>query len=605
MDARRHPREPARDLSEGRRGQARSGGVRLRADASSHARLRREEVAQRANISPTWYTWLEQGRGGAPWADVLERIARALMLTDIEREHLFLLGLGRPPEARYRESEGVTPRLQRVLDAFDPSPALIRTAIWDVVAWNRGGDRHAGGLRVAAPRAAQHIALRSSRPALPGGAIRLGEAWRATCSAAFRVDAARAGAAAAVQPLVDELRRLSPELRADVARQRHSRPARRGRQAHPPSVRSARSLSSSPPSRSMAGPISPWSSTTRRRRRTPNGSSRCSYRAWWFGRTGAGVIASKAKQSRPKQRGGRLVWIASLSLAMTTDTEAPQSSAAVRRRIAKSRVPSPLRRVRRCACPSPRSSWPPPSWPAPSPSGRLARRFLLRGVLPLAAASAARQLLGLGDGLLCRHLALSSRPALALGEQLERLGERHRVRRRRLGDGRVDLAPVDVGAEPAGAQGHRSALGMLADRPAAGAAQRPGGERRQRFVERHRLGIGAARQGRVDLAVIDVGAEAAAADRHRPAERRVVAQRAAGIATPKRLLAPLSLAAMRSMARLAPMSNTSSSRPRLAWSCRAGHRRRSGRRRRESARRRSDGAPLRAAATAARSPFPA
>ena len=38
--------------------------------------LRREEVAQRANISPTWYTWLEQGRGGAPSPDVLDRIAR-------------------------------------------------------------------------------------------------------------------------------------------------------------------------------------------------------------------------------------------------------------------------------------------------------------------------------------------------------------------------------------------------------------------------------------------------------------------------------------------------------------------------------------------------
>src|SRR6202789_4455107 len=63
--------------------------------------LRREEVAQRANISPTWYTWLEQGRGGAPSADVLDRISRALMLTDVEREHLFLLGLGRPPEVRY------------------------------------------------------------------------------------------------------------------------------------------------------------------------------------------------------------------------------------------------------------------------------------------------------------------------------------------------------------------------------------------------------------------------------------------------------------------------------------------------------------------------
>src|SRR6201985_713646 len=59
--------------------------------------LRREEGAQRANISPTWYTWLEQGRGGAPSADVLDRIARALLLTNIEREHLFLLGLGRPP----------------------------------------------------------------------------------------------------------------------------------------------------------------------------------------------------------------------------------------------------------------------------------------------------------------------------------------------------------------------------------------------------------------------------------------------------------------------------------------------------------------------------
>ncbi len=99
--------------------------------------LRREEVAQRANISPTWYTWLEQGRGGAPSADVLDRISRALMLTDVEREHLFLVGLGRPPEVRYRAGGSVTPRLQRVLDALDPSPAVIRTAIWDVVAWNR------------------------------------------------------------------------------------------------------------------------------------------------------------------------------------------------------------------------------------------------------------------------------------------------------------------------------------------------------------------------------------------------------------------------------------------------------------------------------------
>ena len=40
--------------------------------------LRREEVAQRSDISATWYTWLEQGRGGAPSAGVLDRIAAAL-----------------------------------------------------------------------------------------------------------------------------------------------------------------------------------------------------------------------------------------------------------------------------------------------------------------------------------------------------------------------------------------------------------------------------------------------------------------------------------------------------------------------------------------------
>src|ERR1700759_173707 len=84
--------------------------------------LRREEVAQRANVSTTWYTWLEQGRGGAPSSDVLDRIGRALLLTDVEREHLFLIGLGRPPDVRYRAPDGVTPRLQRVLDALKLSP---------------------------------------------------------------------------------------------------------------------------------------------------------------------------------------------------------------------------------------------------------------------------------------------------------------------------------------------------------------------------------------------------------------------------------------------------------------------------------------------------
>src|SRR5262249_13067446 len=77
--------------------------------------LRREEVAQRANVSATWYTWLEQGRGGAPSADVLDRIAHALALSEVEREHVYLLAFGHPPEVRRSTGTAreITPQLQR------------------------------------------------------------------------------------------------------------------------------------------------------------------------------------------------------------------------------------------------------------------------------------------------------------------------------------------------------------------------------------------------------------------------------------------------------------------------------------------------------------
>ena len=175
--------------------------------------LRREEVASRANVSATWYTWLEQGRGGAPSSDVLDRISRALMLTDVEREHLFLLGLGRPPEVRYRPDEGVTPRLRRVLDALDPSPALIRTAIWDVVAWNRAATAMLGDYGALPPEQRNVLRLMFLDPRARDAQYDWESVARFVVSA-FRVDAARAGAAAEVEPLVNELCRLSPEFKA-------------------------------------------------------------------------------------------------------------------------------------------------------------------------------------------------------------------------------------------------------------------------------------------------------------------------------------------------------------------------------------------------------
>ena len=175
--------------------------------------LRREEVAQRANISPTWYTWLEQGRGGAPSADVLDRIARALMLTDVEREHLFLLGLGRPPDVRYRKDEGVTPRLQRVLDALEPSPALIRTATWDVIAWNRAVAVMLIDYGSLPPEQRNILRFIFLDPRARAAQYDWESVARFVLGA-FRIDAARAGAAAEVEPLVHELCRLSPEFAA-------------------------------------------------------------------------------------------------------------------------------------------------------------------------------------------------------------------------------------------------------------------------------------------------------------------------------------------------------------------------------------------------------
>ena len=174
--------------------------------------LRREEVAQRANISPTWYTWLEQGRGGAPSADVLDRIARALMLTEVEREHLFLIALARPPGAHYRPPEGVTPRLQRVLDALEPIPAIIRTATWQVVAWNRAATVMLIDYATLPPEHRNILRFIFLDPRARAAQYDW-EGQARFVVGAFRRDAARAGAAADVEPLVDELCRLSPEFK--------------------------------------------------------------------------------------------------------------------------------------------------------------------------------------------------------------------------------------------------------------------------------------------------------------------------------------------------------------------------------------------------------
>ena len=175
--------------------------------------LRREEVAQRANISTTWYTWLEQGRGGAPSPQVLERLADALMLTEAEREHLFLVGIGRPPKASPASQDGVTPRLQRFLDALTFIPAIVATPQWDIIAWNDAA-RVALTDYPALSRDDRNILRRIFLDPKTRAAQ---EDWKSVARflvATFRAETARAGESERATELLAELSKKSAEFTA-------------------------------------------------------------------------------------------------------------------------------------------------------------------------------------------------------------------------------------------------------------------------------------------------------------------------------------------------------------------------------------------------------
>jgi transcriptional regulator with XRE-family HTH domain len=98
--------------------------------------LRREEVAQLAGVSVTWYTWLEQKRPIRVSGGVLENIASALKLDPVERTQLFQLALGRPAPGASSSKEELSPLFQRLLNQIETFPAFIRGRRWDVLAWN-------------------------------------------------------------------------------------------------------------------------------------------------------------------------------------------------------------------------------------------------------------------------------------------------------------------------------------------------------------------------------------------------------------------------------------------------------------------------------------
>ncbi|MEU3642390.1 helix-turn-helix transcriptional regulator [Lentzea sp. NPDC034063] len=98
--------------------------------------LRREEVAALAAMSTDYYTRLEQQRGPQPSEQMLTSLARALRLSDDERDYLFRVA-GRNAPSPQATATHVAPALQRVLDRLNDTPALILSNLGEVLVQNR------------------------------------------------------------------------------------------------------------------------------------------------------------------------------------------------------------------------------------------------------------------------------------------------------------------------------------------------------------------------------------------------------------------------------------------------------------------------------------
>lgn len=139
-------REQLADFLRRRRESIRSADVGIAAGPRRRtAGLRREEVAMLAGMSTDYVVRLEQGRSSQPSIQLLGALARALRLTDDERDHLFHLAGHRPPPA-----EGVArlarAGLIRMLDLLQDASAMVISDLGEVLAQNRmslliAGDR--------------------------------------------------------------------------------------------------------------------------------------------------------------------------------------------------------------------------------------------------------------------------------------------------------------------------------------------------------------------------------------------------------------------------------------------------------------------------------
>ncbi|MCW7940653.1 DNA-binding protein [Streptomyces hygroscopicus] len=128
-------------LLRSRRERLRPGDVGLPAGQRRRtAGLRREEVALLANVSTTYYTFLEQGRPVRPSEQVLDALAGALRMSDAERQYLRVLARGGEGSsgagAAAVPAEWIDPEVDSLVQRLEPFPTFVKGRRWDVLASN-------------------------------------------------------------------------------------------------------------------------------------------------------------------------------------------------------------------------------------------------------------------------------------------------------------------------------------------------------------------------------------------------------------------------------------------------------------------------------------
>ncbi|MEV8452238.1 helix-turn-helix domain-containing protein [Streptomyces sp. NPDC052095] len=178
--------------------------------------LRREEVAQLSAVGVTWYTWLEQARDIKVSAQVLDALARALLLDRSERGHLFSLG-GAVDPSPGADCPSVTPGLRAMLEQLDPIPACVQNSRYDILAHNRTYGRLLCDLDTVAPEDRNCMILAYTNEQWRSSVVDLPEVNR-LMAAKFRRAMAEHLAEPAWKALLRRLEESSEEFRENWAR---------------------------------------------------------------------------------------------------------------------------------------------------------------------------------------------------------------------------------------------------------------------------------------------------------------------------------------------------------------------------------------------------